>query len=681
MSRKKWQVSACDKEDAARIAQEYGVDPLCALLASSRGLSSDEDIRGFFFSGEAELSDPFLLKDMDKAVERVNEAVDSFERIAVFGDYDADGITSAALICSYLGMREANFFYFLPTRDEGYGLSVEAVDRLHSMGASLIITVDNGTNSIDEINYAASLGIDTVVTDHHRVGSELPSARAVVNPHRHDCGSGFKNMAGVGVVFKLVCALEGGDSAAVLDEYADLAAIGTIGDIVPLTGENRKIVRAGIERINSSPRVGISALLKAAGHSGKPVNSSAVSFMIAPRLNAAGRMGSAERALMLLMCDDEKDAALLADEMESANTERQRTEQSIFALADEQIKASPSRLYDKVIICDGEGWHIGVIGIVASRLTEKYGRPCIVISRAGEIAKGSGRSIEGFSLFDMLESLSDCLSRFGGHTHAAGLTIESARIDEFREAVRQYTLKTDMPFPTRHIDIKLNPKSIGLNILDAIEQFEPFGAGNPQPVFGLFKVTIENILPLSGGKHLRITAVKNGARVSVVRFGVSPENFPFCRGAVVDLAVTFGANDFNGVTKVGVYLKGIRYSGLSSEGFLSGIRCYSDFMRGEFPSERGFSSVPARDFIGGIYRSLKKKTYASIDELCVDTGNTGLEVCSVMLSVDALCELGLAERAPSGRLSLTGSKNKVSLEDSKTLKRAGELSRRAAVKQ
>lgn len=673
LSRKKWQISSCDKEAAAGIAQEYGLDPFSALLAVSRGIRTDEEIRAIFFSDEIQLCDPFSYKDMDKAVSRINEAIDGFERIAVFGDYDADGVTATALICSYLDMREANYFYCLPTRDEGYGLSVDAVDRLHSMGAGLIITVDNGISSVEEVKYASSLGIDTVVTDHHRAGSELPDAVAVVNPHRDDCKSAFKDMAGVGVAFKLVCALEGGDSDEMLDEYADLVTIGTIGDIIPLIGENRKIVLRGLEKLNFCPRVGITALKAAAGYADKQLSSNAVSFVIAPRLNACGRMGSAERAFELLMCDDEDRAALIADDIERANVERQRKEQEIFTLAEEQLQKYPSRRYDKVIICDGEGWHQGVIGIVASRMTEKYGKPCIIISRSGETAKGSGRSIEGFSLFDMLNSLSGCLIKFGGHTNAAGLSLESSRIDEFRDAVAKYTRKIEMPFPVRHIDVKLKPQSIGLNLIEALNRLEPFGAGNPQPVFGLFKMTVEGVSPLSGGKHLRISASKNGARINVVRFGMSPEDFPFRVGSVVDLAVTLGANEYNGEMKAGVYLKGIRYSALSSDGFLDGLRRYSDLKRGDISSPVDACCVPPREFVGNIYRRLKNKKYFSIDELCVDTGNTGAEVCSVMLSVDALCEIGLAERTENGGLSLTDCTEKVSLDDSETLKSVREL--------
>ncbi len=674
MSRKKWQISGCDKETAVRIAQEYGLDPFTAMLSVSRGICADADIRDFFFGGDGGLSDPFSLIDMDKAVARINDAIDGFERIAVFGDYDADGVTATVLLCSYLEMRGANYFYYLPTRDEGYGLSESAVDKLRVMGAQLIVTVDNGINSVDEVVYASSLGIDTVVTDHHRAGSVLPAACAVVNPHREDCPSVFKNMAGVGVAFKLVCAMEGGDDdEALLDEYADLVTIGTIGDIVPLTGENRKIVRHGVEKISVSPRPGISALLTSAGYADKPMSSSAVSFTIAPRLNAAGRMGSAERALTLLMCDDEGGASLLAEEIEAANNERQRTEQEIFTRAQTQLDAHPERRYDKVIICDGEGWHNGVIGIVASRMTEKYGRPCIIITKDGEVSKGSGRSVEGFSLYDMLNALSGCLVRFGGHTNAAGLTLESARIEEFRQAVADYTAGIEMPFPVQHIDIKLKPKCIGMEVLEALNRLEPFGAGNPQPVFGLFKMTIESLSPLAGGKHLRITAVKDDARISVVRFGTAPEDFPFRRGSVVDMAVTLGANDYNGSTKVGVYLKAVRYSALSSDAFLDGLQFYRDIKRGSVTRTQNVNLVPGRDFIAEIYKSLKQKAYISADELCVETGYTGTEMCSVLLAVDALCELGIAARTENGALSLTDSKEKVNLDDSETLKRARRL--------
>ncbi len=671
MSKKKWKVSECDKELAARISQDCNINPFAALIAVSRGICSDKEIQSFFFSENSELSDPFDLIDMDKAAARINDAIDSFEKIAVFGDYDADGVTATALLCSYLEMREANFFYILPTRDEGYGLSVDTIDRLHSLGASLIVTVDNGINSVEEAAYASSLGIDMVITDHHRTGSTLPNVCAVVNPQRADCTSKFKYLAGVGVAFKLVCALEGGGEE-MLDEFADLVTIGTIGDIIPLVGENRAIVRRGIEQMNFNPRPGIAAMKAISGNSEKPLTSTSVAFTIAPRLNAAGRMGSPKRALEILLCEDEALSMQLAEEIEGANIERQKTETEIFALANEQLLSDSQRKNDRVIVCSGECWHNGVIGIVASRMVEKYGRPCIIITCDGSSAKGSGRSLEGFSLYDALSASSECLTKFGGHMQAAGLSLESSRIDEFRKKINNYARTVEMPFPVQKIDFKLNPKYINVDLLDALDALEPFGAGNPTPVFGLFHMTIDSVTPLSGGKHLRLNLSKKDTKINAVRFGISPENFPFRRGDIVDLAVTLGANEYLGEVRIGIYIKGVRYSGFAYDDYFDGLRAYSDFICGDKPSLPDASAlVPDRNFVAAIYKSLRAaESFRSADAICLATQNMGSGICPVMLSVDALCELGLASRSESGEIKLISPAPKVSLDDSSTLKKA-----------
>ena len=514
MAVKQWIVADCDKDLAAHFAQKYSLNPFAALLAVSRGLRTDEEIETFFRPDSAELSDPFSFRDMDRAAARINDAIDRFERIAVFGDYDADGVTATALLSAYLDMREADYFYMLPDRTEGYGLNKAVIDRLHEQGAKLVITVDNGINAVEETAYAKSLGMDLVITDHHHVGDELPDAAAVVNPHRADCGAPFRELAGVGVAFKLVCALEGGDADELLEEFADLVAIGTVADVVPLTGENRVLVRRGVRAILDNPRPGILAMREKAGNLDKPFNSTTIAFTLSPRLNAVGRMGSAMRALDILLCEDEDTAADLAQIMEQTNARRQQTETDIFEKAQAQLSEHPDRMADPVIVCSGENWHPGVIGIVASRMVEKYGKPCVILSRCGDVARGSGRSIEGFSLYDALKACEDILEQFGGHTLAAGLSVKPENIGLFRTRINDYARTKEMPFPVQHIDMRLNPRVISTEILDALYALEPFGASNPKPVFGLFSMRLDSVTPLAGGKHIRLNLSKKDAAAS-----------------------------------------------------------------------------------------------------------------------------------------------------------------------
>lgn len=477
MRRKKWVVAKTNKDLAASTAQELSIDPLAALLVTSRGFDDINSI-GEFFDPDAPLSlDPFSIKDMDLAAERINRAIDDFELICVFGDYDADGVTATALLYSYLEARGANVIRYVPDRlTEGYGLNIAALEQLAESGVKLIVTVDNGVSAVKEAARAKELGVSLVITDHHKVGDELPEADAVVDPHRPDCPSGFKEMAGVGVAFKLVCALEGAEEDMLLAEYGDLVALGTIGDVVTLTGENRIMVRRGLRMMNEEPRPGISALAEAAGCADKPFTASSAAFTICPRINAAGRMGTAHKALDLLLCDDDDSAQLLAEEINQLNIQRQRTETEIFAQAAAAIESNPAVRDGKIIVVDGEGWHQGVVGIVAARITERYGRPSVVISRDGENAKGSCRSIEGFSIYDAIESVSDCLEHFGGHTLAAGVGLRSENIDEFRRRINEYAADKEMPFAVQRIDCRIQPASISLDMLSSLSLLEPFGA-------------------------------------------------------------------------------------------------------------------------------------------------------------------------------------------------------------
>ncbi len=672
MRRKRWVVTKGNKDLAAQVAQELCVDPFSALLATSRGFDNIEDIDDFLNpDAEFQLS-PFSIKDMDKAAERINRAIDDFESICVFGDYDADGVTATALLYSYLETREANVIRYIPDRlTEGYGLSISAIEQLAERGVKLIVTVDNGVSAIDEAIRAKELGVDLVITDHHKVGDILPDAVAVVDPHRPDCPSEFKEMSGVGVAFKLACALEGDDGDILIEEYGDLVALGTIGDVVTLTGENRTMVRRGIKLINENPRPGLYALMETASVADKEFVASTAAFTVCPRINAAGRMGSAHKALDLLLCDRDDLAATLANEIGRMNVDRQQTESGISSEAEKILRENEERLNDKIIVVDGEGWHQGVIGIVAARLTEKYGRPSIVISRDGENARGSCRSIEGFSIYDAIEYASDCLDHFGGHTLAAGLGLKSSKIDEFRKKINEYAADKEIPFAVQKIDCKIVPTSITMNLLSALSMLEPFGAGNPQPCFGLYGVRIDEIASVSDGKHIRMMISKNNTRTSVVYFGMPEKMFPYERGDIVDLAVNLDKSYYNGEARISVIIRGIKPSVTDDEKVLRQISLYEKFSRYEkLTAEEAEEILPDRQLQVEVYKCIKAKSFKGSDYevLCTRLGDDGGKLAKITAIIDIMLEMGILE---TDILSVYACKNppKVNLEDSTIMKR------------
>lgn len=673
MRRKKWVVAASDKDFAAQIADELCVDPFAALLVTSRGFENIDEIDAFFDADAPFALDPLSIRDMAVAAERINEAIDGGEKICVFGDYDADGVTATALLFSYLETRGANVIYYIPDRiSEGYGLNIGAVEELADRGVTLIVTVDNGVSAIDEAKRANELGITLIVTDHHKVGDVLPDAYAVVNPHRSDCRSSFKEMSGVGVAFKLVCALEGGADDMLIEEYGDLVALGTIGDVVTLTGENRIMVRRGLRLINDDPRPGIAALLNASGYADKAFSASTAAFTVCPRINAAGRMGSAEKALELLLCDDEAYAQQLASEINAMNVNRQKTETEIFASAAEMLGEESDIAKDKIIVVDGEGWHQGVIGIVAARITERFGRPCVVISRDGETAKGSCRSVEGFSIYEAIEAVSDCLEHFGGHTLAAGIGLRSSKIPEFRRRINEYAAELEMPFALQKIDCRLAPSSISLDLLDSVSALEPFGSGNQQPSFGLFGVRIDDISAISEGKHIRMSVSKNGARAGVVFFGMPEKLFPFDKGDVVDLAVNLDRNFFNGETRVSVIVRGIRPSATDESKVLDSLSLYEKFARGEkLSAGQAAKLLPSRELEVAVFKSIKAKPlkdkYTEI--LCVRLGDDGSSLAAITAVVEIMLEMGILAADGDNRVYVPENPPKVNLEDSDILKK------------
>ena len=651
------------------------------MLLQIRGITTAQEIEDFLHN-DTEIEPPWDIKDMEKACVRVHEAIAQEELICVYGDYDADGVTSTALLYSYLEAVGARVMYYIPSREaEGYGMNNAAVDTLHQKGVKLIITVDNGIAAINEIRYAKSLGVDTVVTDHHMPLGELPEACAVVDLHRSDCPSRFKQLSGVGVAFKLIMALEGEycDGDSLLDMYADLLCLGTIGDIVELKSENRVFVKRGLLSMRHTERTGLYALIRNAGLMGKPITAGNVSFTLVPRINAVGRLGASGRSVELLLTNDEEEAGEFAAAMSYDNAERQQIERDILEKIDARVTRDPRLVMDKVLVLDGENWHQGVVGIVASRIREIYGKPTIIISRDGENAKASGRSVEGFALCDAVAACGDLLTHYGGHPMAAGLSLPSANIDVFRKRINDYAdRQSTMPFDTLHIDCKLNPAAISLDLVGELNVMKPYGAGNPTPVFGFFNMVLTNIIPLSNNKHLRLVLSRGSVSMSAMLFFTSTEDFPYEKGEVLDIAATLEINEYNDRSSVSVIIKDVKAHDEDAGQILSSGRIFETFCRGgRLRREELQSILPDREDFALLYRYLRDRGgYNRRTETLVGRLQNRLSYGKIRVALEAMNELGLIqiqEGLKTNRITLRRVSRKVDLSSASIIKKLREV--------
>ena len=675
MGRKQWVEPFTDKDLAMQIAEDCNIDPHVALILVNRGISDSLAVDEFL-SGEFYFEDPFVMAGMQEAVQRITAAIDSGERIAVYGDYDCDGITATALLFSYLQDRGATAIFYIPDRlGEGYGMNLDSVNFLHEQEVKLIITVDNGISAACEIARCNELGIDVVVTDHHLPPGELPAAIAVVDPYRADCPSEFKALAGVGVAYKLVCALENCLPEELLNQYADLVAMGTLADIMPLVSENRCLVQAGLRLMNRRPRLGLLSLLKQAGLEGKTLKSDRLSFSVNPRINAAGRMGASQRALRLLLCQNEEEADSIAAEINDENNRRHEIEQDIIEQCVAYIEEN-DLMYDRVLIAVGENLHHGVLGIVASRIVERFGRPAIVCSIDGDEVTGSGRSLEGFPLFDAITEASGLLIRFGGHKLAAGVTLSLNNLEAFKIVVQDFahTHYTVMPRPKIKLDCKLRLPAINLQLAQEIEKMQPFGHGNPNPVIGLYQLTIREITELASGKHLRITFFREGKSLQAMLFGCKKADCPYVSGDPVDAAVTIEPNQYNGMVSVTTVIKALRPRIADEQRLAESIALYEQFRRQEWPAADMVSEhTPSREEIGTVYRFIRTAGgFYYTPDLLYFRLKESVSYVKMRLALDVLGELGIVSVTESGdRFSVILSEQnaRVNLDDSELLTR------------
>lgn len=635
MSVKKWIVGNPDREKAKILAAECEIDPFAALIAVGRGIDNEGELE-LLISEEPVLCDPLELADIRKAADYINIAIRDGVKMAVFGDYDCDGVVATSLLYDYLVGRAADVIAYIPDRlDEGYGMNCDAVDKLAQQGVKLIITVDNGISCAKEIDYADSLGIKTVVTDHHLPPEELPNALAVVDPHRADCPSSFKEICGAEVAFKLVCVLDDKEPEQMLPRYADILAVATIGDVMPLVNENRSIVKAGIRKIKSSSNIGIAAILNMAGVDRNTIDSGKISFGIVPRINAAGRMGSAYRAFEVLTAKSAMDALKIAGPIDDDNVRRQQIEKDIFKNAVEMIEQENYQ-YNRVIVVCGKDWHFGVLGIVASRICERYGKPTIVLSSEGGIAHGSGRSFAGFHLYDAINSCSEVLLKYGGHELAAGVSVSEENVDLFRQRINDYASTVEAAVPSLNIDFKLNPSGMSVDMAFAIKALEPFGMGNPTPIFGIFGATLEKITAIGGGKHIKLLCRKDGNAFQALLFGVAPQQFNFISGDKLDLAVTLDTNLYQGQYTLSVQVKAVKMSDVDQDEYFADKIKYDDFISGR---DTDFSDIfPDRAEVGSVYKMITSSPQNAERLKFINTENG---YAKTQIAISTLCELGL----------------------------------------
>ncbi len=563
MLQKNWLLKEFDKNRVVEISKEFNISPLASIILYNRGIKESSEIQKFLHCDLENLHDPYLLKDMDKAVSRIKDALVKKEKITIYGDYDVDGITSIAILYKHLTSMGFEVDYYIPDRiQEGYGVNREALDKIKENGTGVVITVDTGITAVEETEYAKSIGMDIIITDHHECKETIPEAFAAIDPKRKDCKYPFKNLAGVGVAFKLIQALDENSSVETLmSKYADLVCLGTVADISPLVDENRIIVTKGLEKFKNTENIGLKALLDVSITNNKAITTSSIGYIIAPRINASGRLGCASRSVEMFLTQDKDKAYELANNLCEENIIRQQTEQRMFAEALEYIEKNPQIKDDQVLVIPHENWHHGIVGIVSSKITEKFYRPSILFAIDGDEAKGSGRSVSGFNLFEALENSSDILEKFGGHELAAGLSIKTENIEKFRAAINSQKLgKIDEQslVPTVSVDAVIKPTYITMETVDEINRLQPFGVDNPLPVFAVRNIKIHKISTMSEGKHLRMTLLKDNKFFDAVGFGMGEYFNQLKEGDFVEVAFGLDINDYKGFKNVQLILKDIK---------------------------------------------------------------------------------------------------------------------------
>ena len=557
---KEWKIYDVDEKKVEEISSKYNLNKLISTILANRNITTEEEIRLFLSPTRKDFHNPFLIKDMEKSVERIIKAIENNEKVTIYGDYDVDGITSITVLKSFLKDRGLETSQYIPNRlNEGYGLNNNAIEKIKQQGCDLMITVDCGISAINEINYASSLGIETIITDHHEPGNEIPKAFAVIDNKRKDSKYPFRELAGVGVVFKLIQAI--GIKLGLKEEeylkYLDIVCVGTISDIVPLVDENRVIAKLGLMLIRQTRNIGLKSIIDTSGYT--KIDSNSISFGIAPRINACGRMGKAEDALELFLSKNYNEVSELAKKLNDYNKLRQDTEKEIYENAIKQIEQNKLDKNNSIIV-GGHNWHHGVIGIVSSKITEMYFKPSILLSFEEDgIGTGSGRSIPGFDLHEALTKCLGSVEKFGGHSMAVGLTVKREKFEEFKKEFEQIATKSNVSeiIPVINIDAKIDFSAINKDMVESLKQLEPFGEGNKMPVFVFKNLKIDSIRALSEGKHLKLTLKEGSTVVNAIGFNIGNLADEYRIGDKIDVVGVLEVNNFNGVESLQINIKDI----------------------------------------------------------------------------------------------------------------------------
>ena len=559
---KKWEIYDSNEQKVKEICEKYNLNKIIGKIIVNRNVTSDEDVRIFITPTRDDFHDPFLFKGMDIAVDRILQAINSKEKILIYGDYDVDGITSTTVLKKYLQERDGIVNTYIPNRlNEGYGLNKEAIKKIKEMGTDLIITVDCGISGIEEVKYAKELGIEVIVTDHHEVGEVLPDALAVIDAKRKDNTYPFNLLAGVGVVFKVIQAIsiKLNLKAEEYLKYLDLVCVGTISDIVPLEGENRTIAKLGLMLIRVTKNLGLRELIKSSGY--KEIDSNTISFGVAPRINACGRMGHEEEALKLFLAETKEEAVEVTKKLNEYNTLRQNTEKAIYEDAVSKIEKENIENKNSIVV-GGYNWHHGVIGIVSSKVTEKYYKPSILLCFEDGIAKGSGRSIQGFDLYEGLTKCSELLDKFGGHAMAVGLTLNKENFENFKDKFEKIAEEANIKemVPTIYIDEEVKLKDISMDLVKSLSVLEPFGEANKVPLFLIKNLKIDSIRALSEGRHLKLSLRDESVVINAIGFDIGNLAEEYKIGDKIDVVGTLEINSFNGFSSIQINIKDIRKS-------------------------------------------------------------------------------------------------------------------------
>ena len=559
---KKWEIYNSDEQKVKEICEKYNLNEVIGKIIVNRKVVNDEEVRIFITPTRDDFHDPFLFKDMDIAVNRIIKAIDNKENILIYGDYDADGITSTTVLKKYLQERGGIVNTYIPNRlDEGYGLNKEAIKKIKDMGTDLIITVDCGISGIEEVEYAKELGLEVIVTDHHEVGDILPNALAVIDAKRKDNTYPFNMLAGVGVVFKVIQAIsiKLNLKAEEYLKYLELVCVGTISDIVPLEGENRTIAKLGLMLIRVTKNLGLREFIKSSGY--KEIDSNTISFGVAPRINACGRMGHEDEALNLFLAETKEEAINIAKKLNDYNVLRQTTEKAIYEDAISKIEKEDIENKNSIVV-GGYNWHHGVIGIVSSKVTEKYYKPSILLCFEDDLAKGSGRSIQGFDLHDALTKCGDLLDKYGGHAMAVGLTLKKEHFEEFKARFEEVAKKANIKemIPTLYIDEEVKLKDINMDLVKSLAILEPFGEANKVPLFLIRNLKIDSIRALSEGRHLKLSLRDESMVINAIGFDIGSLAEEYKIGDKIDVVGTLEINSFNGFSSVQINIKDLRKS-------------------------------------------------------------------------------------------------------------------------